>query len=257
MDQLVLTLDVDWAPDFIIDWVADKLIERHVKATWFVTHSSPAINRLREYPDLFELGIHPNFLSGSTHGETISEVLQYCLGVVPDATSVRVHGLAWSSQILEAVMKAGIKVDVSLFVPYAPCLSPIDFRYSGSSIVRIPFFWEDDFELEKSLPCWQLEPLLRVSSGLKVFNFHPVHIFLNSKSMTKYNELRLRVSNLRDMTRKIAENYIMEQDGVRTSFETLVEYISRNQNSINISGIYRLWKNSGRLVNVNSCSRST
>ncbi|HEY8645027.1 MAG TPA: hypothetical protein VIL77_04030 [Gaiellaceae bacterium] len=63
-----LTLDVDWCPDSAIDDVAELLIERDVPATWLVTHTSPAIDRLRLRADLFELGIHPNFLPGSTHG---------------------------------------------------------------------------------------------------------------------------------------------------------------------------------------------
>ena len=86
---LVLSFDIDWAPDFAIDAVAQKLISRSVKATWFVTHLSPAISRLAERPDLFELGIHPNFLPGSDHGGSPAEVLAFMNTLVPNAVSVR------------------------------------------------------------------------------------------------------------------------------------------------------------------------
>ena len=83
--MIAITLDVDWAPDHAIDAVAGHLIERDVRATWFVTHASPAIDRLRDRPDLFELGIHPNFAPGSTQGETPDAVLDHCMAIVPEA----------------------------------------------------------------------------------------------------------------------------------------------------------------------------
>ena len=53
MNAPVLTLDVDWAPDWVIDEVSAILVEKRVRATWFVTHGSPAIERLKDYPGLF------------------------------------------------------------------------------------------------------------------------------------------------------------------------------------------------------------
>ena len=91
--SLAITLDIDWAPDHVIDRIAAQLIDARVRATWFVTHQSPAIDRLRARPDLFELGIHPNFLNQSTHGETPAEVLAHCMALVPDARSMRTHSL--------------------------------------------------------------------------------------------------------------------------------------------------------------------
>ena len=61
----LLTFDTDWAPDYTIDYVSEKLEKAKIKSTWFITHDSPAIQRLVNNP-LFEVGIHPNFLSNST-----------------------------------------------------------------------------------------------------------------------------------------------------------------------------------------------
>lgn len=80
---VVLTFDIDWAPDFMIDFVAEGLTQRRVRATWFVTHASPAVEWLREHPDLFELGIHPNFAPGSTQGDSPEAVLRHCLRLEP------------------------------------------------------------------------------------------------------------------------------------------------------------------------------
>jgi peptidoglycan/xylan/chitin deacetylase (PgdA/CDA1 family) len=68
-NRVCVTLDVDWASDAMIDQTARILLEHEVPATWFITHASAAVDRLRDHPELFELGIHPNFLPGSTHGE--------------------------------------------------------------------------------------------------------------------------------------------------------------------------------------------
>ena len=55
-----ITLDVEWAPDFVIDAVANTLVSNGVKATWMVTRDSPAIRRLTRHDELFKRGIHPN-----------------------------------------------------------------------------------------------------------------------------------------------------------------------------------------------------
>lgn len=77
IDQFLITLDVDWAPDYMVDYVASILISHRVKATWFVTHESLSVWRLRKRNDLFELGVHPNFLTGSTHGNNSLDVLNH------------------------------------------------------------------------------------------------------------------------------------------------------------------------------------
>ena len=100
-DDVLVTLDVDWAPDCVIDAVAALLIDANVRATWFITHESPALDRLRQRPDLFELGIHPNFFPGSTHGTDPKEILRHCMSLVPEAKSIRTHGLYQSGQIFE------------------------------------------------------------------------------------------------------------------------------------------------------------
>lgn len=191
--MIAITLDIDWAPDIVIDRVANMLIERNVKATWFVTHASRAIDRLRKRPDLFELGIHPNFLPGSTHGDSPAKVLNHCLGIVPEAVSMRAHALSQSTPILAKVIETSkIKVDVSIFLPLMPGIRPFEYNWNGGKLIRVPFFWEDDFEIQKAEPQLALQSLLGIGNGLKVFNFHPVHVFLNSVSICYYNELRRR-----------------------------------------------------------------
>ena len=44
--MILITLDIDWAPDFIIKKVDEMLKERNIKSTWFVTHKSAHLKNL-------------------------------------------------------------------------------------------------------------------------------------------------------------------------------------------------------------------
>ena len=127
--KAAVTFDIDWAPDCAIDFAANLLAERGVKSTWFVTHLSPAVERLRSCPDLFELGIHPNFMPKSSHGVEPEQVLKTCMEFVPEAVSVRTHGLLQSGSLFDLVMSlTPVTFDVSLFHPRALQIEVIKYE---------------------------------------------------------------------------------------------------------------------------------
>jgi hypothetical protein len=188
--RTAVTLDVDWAPDYAIDFVAARLLRYGVAATWFVTHASDATERLRQRSDLFELGIHPNFLPGSTHGEQPADVLAHCMSLVPEARTMRTHGLVQSSALLGLVRASTpIAVDVSLFLPHARHLTTLHYPLEAGSLLRIPFIWEDDAEMYREQPDWRTASVARSADGLAVFCFHPIHVYLNSPDMQSYRTL--------------------------------------------------------------------
>ena len=63
-----------------------------------------------------------------------------------------------------------------------------------NGITRVPYVWEDDVHcLYQGLPQSEVEPIDLaddVSRELKVFDFHPIHIFLNTESMDRYERTR-------------------------------------------------------------------
>jgi hypothetical protein len=241
-DHIAVTLDVDWAPDFMIDFAAAILIEHRVRATWFITHRSPSLDRLRMHPDLFELAIHPNFFPGSTQGESPGAVLQYCMKLVPEAVSVRIHGLLQSTALLAQIMEqTPIMIDASLFLPRAPDLRPIEYHWAQRRLLRVPYFWEDDFEMERPTPCWQLEALLGNGPGLKVFDFHPVHVYLNSHSMEAYRRLKHDAPNLSDATLELAAEVAQTEAGTQTLFMELTRYLS-DTGALRMRDINDLWQ---------------
>jgi hypothetical protein len=244
MDDVVLTIDIDWAPDFTIDFVAEQLISRQVRATWFVTHMSPAVARLKQYPDLFELGIHPNFLSGSTHGDTPDAVLQHCITLVPEASSVRTHMLFQSTLLLQQILaQTRITTDVSLFLPGTPHIRPVEWLCRRRTLLRIPYFWADDFEMERNIPSWCLAPHLGVGKGLKVFAFHPIHVYLNSADLEIYQALKHRVSRISEASANDLNPYIQTGEGTCVLFKEVIAHLAADGRSACIQDIYNRWRN--------------
>jgi hypothetical protein len=228
MNELAVTLDIDWAPDFAIDFTAGLLKAARVPATWFVTHVSPAVDRLRAHPDIFELGLHPNFLPGSTHGASPEEVLDHCQALVPEARSIRTHCLVSSTPLLDLMItRAGLKTDVSLFAPRTPGLRPFEYYWRGQSFWRVPFFWEDDFEMERGSPCWTLDEYLELGAGLQVFNFHPIHVCLNSADMAPYGRLKQQAPQLAEASEETITGFVNPGVGTRSLFCALVDHLGR------------------------------
>ena len=223
MSLPVITLDVDWAPDFVIDEVASLLINDGVRATWFITHASPAIERLKDYPDLFELGIHPNFQPGSTHGSTPEEVLDHMGELVPSPSSVRTHALVQSTPLLAQMFRRfpSLKADLSLFLPHSTRCEFSLFAHGGSLVTRIPYIWEDDLEMDFPEQVWRLEGLDRCK-GLRVFDFHPIHIILNDPSMNSYIKLKSLGKPLRELGDSEVNQFRQTCDGPRSMFEDAI-----------------------------------
>lgn len=190
LSRLYLTLDVDWACDAVIDNCADIFIAHKVPATWFITHDSPVLERLREV-EYFELGIHPNFnflLNGDfRNGRCAEEVVDRLLAVVPEATSVRSHSMTQSSVLIDLFSRKGLTHESNHFIPEQAGLELKPWRH-WVDIVKVPYFWEDDVYClsPENTPISELV----YRQGLKVFDFHPIHVFLNSESMQRYDACR-------------------------------------------------------------------
>ena len=202
-DELVLTFDVDWAPDFILDDMRELLTANGVRATWFVTHASPAIDRLRRNPELFELAIHPNFSPTGSHGATPEEVIRHCMRLVPEAFSVRTHGLVQSTHLLWLIQREqAILADCSLYLPGQSHIQPFAQNGPGGPLLRLPYIWEDDFEFCAPDPTWTLDRLGVDRPGLKILDLHPIHVHLNSSGLEPYAEVKKLSPYLGSVTRE-------------------------------------------------------
>jgi hypothetical protein len=243
MNDIVITFDVDWAPDFVIRRVANILIEKEIKATWFITHDSPVIRELSEYSDLFEIGIHPNFMPETTQGKNYHEVMEYLMKIAPRAKSVRTHGLFQSSSIMKMMaVDFDLENDVSIYLREVPHIIPFEAYYEDKILTRIPYFWTEDGEMYKPEPSFLLRDKGMSLPGLKIFAFHPIHVYLNSRNMNNYNSLKHRC-DIRNCTEKEVEPCINEGVGTKSLLQELIRCICRFNGSKTISDIAIQWKN--------------
>ncbi len=189
-DKVFLTFDIDWANDDIIATAIDLVEQAGVAATWFVTHDTPLLKRLRSNSK-FELGIHPNFnflLHGDPrNGRTAVEVIDRLMSLVPEAKAVRSHCLTQGSLLLDMFKSVGLMYDCNDFIS---AHTKIELKpwLLWNGMVRAPHFWEDDvgclYGSHESID----DLVQRV--GLKIFDFHPIHVFLNTEHLDRYERTR-------------------------------------------------------------------
>lgn len=183
-NKVFLTMDIDWAIDPVIDFSVNLLEQHGCEATIFVTHDSPSVRSLMKNP-LFEVGIHPNFnelLNGECEHTAINQI-ENILEVTGPVKSVRSHSLFQSSHILDYFNVLGIKYDCNLYLPSEANLNLKPWHH-WNGIIRVPHFWEDDVNFLKEN---SISPSSLIQKKLlKVFDFHPIHVFLNTISLEHY-----------------------------------------------------------------------
>lgn len=186
MDKIFLTFDIDWAHDQVLEDAIDLVEQAGVAATWFVTHETPLLKRLRANPE-FELGLHPNFnfllQSDYRNGSNVEEVVDRLLHIVPEAVSIRTHSLIVSSPLLAMFKKKGLTHDSSLFIPASSGLILKPF-IDSLQMIRCPYVFGDYSS------CMEDVGKKDSFNMLRIFNFHPIHVFLNTKSLNCYEKAR-------------------------------------------------------------------
>src|SRR5262245_37809023 len=116
-----MTTDIDWASEYCICELRSILEGFGVRPTVFVTHRSVEIDRW----ELAELGIHPNFLPGSTHGLSVPDVIDHVLQIVPSAKTFRSHCFFDNTHVTRAIRERGILYDSNLCLHLQPNIVPL------------------------------------------------------------------------------------------------------------------------------------
>ena len=198
-----LTFDIDWAPDASIDEIRKIINPLGIKATFFVTHSSDILKDLIK--DGHEIGIHPNFLTGSSHGDKPEKVIEFLLNIAPNARALRTHALVQSSPLLNTIYSnfPQLEYDFSIFMYGFPLIKKFEWQFEGTKFARINYNWEDDAAFFQSEFNWN-KPFF--PGSLNIYDFHPIHIHLNSSDNSSYNLLKKSYTSLSSIDgRKIAE----------------------------------------------------
>lgn len=182
----VLTGDQDWAPPWALDRQVSIAHEAGVPLHLFVTNDAPLV---REPSPGLTLGIHPNFLPGSSHGKDTAQVVEHCMALVPGAKTARMHSYAECTPWLIALARAGIRADSNTCTMLQPGLVPL-LQIVG--LLRFPVFLEDDVLLRWAGCPPPLDALVEHlhRPGLKLLDFHPSLVGLNARSADDYARRR-------------------------------------------------------------------
>jgi len=135
-----------------------------------------------------ELGIHPNFndLLNSKSRDNNKEIVHKINDIVHHAVSLRSHSLTQSERLLDLFADFGFTHISNLFVPY--CSSVITAPYNlWRELVIVPHQFQDNVEMKMNLSSFREQ---NFKSGFHVFDFHPIHVFLNTESLNRYELTR-------------------------------------------------------------------
>ena len=224
--RYALTFDIDWAPDFAILYCLNLLDDARCKATFFATHSTSLnqeiVNRGHD------LGIHPNFLPNSSQGASVQAIISECLSYAPNAWCIRTHALVQSSPLLHEIFSKfpQLKLDVSLFMHRSTFSHKVKWEFDSVTFDRLLYNWEDDAQFasynEANFP--------ELFFGeLTVFDFHPIHVFLNSTDGSEYRNLKLEQPNLplSSLTKQIVEKHVNPNLGTQSYLKEVLSSKNR------------------------------
>lgn len=188
LEKLIcLTFDIDWATDPVLEYTLGILEEYQVKATFFVTHETELLKEFRLKG--MELGIHPSFLPflNGTSKRDIPALIGDLKEIVPDAISARSHCLIPGSPITKGFSDNGIQYELNTLI--YPRAGGVYLPWKRNDVWQIPFLFEDDVYI--SDPAEDRYFMFDNDfTMIKVLNFHPIHVFLNTKRIEDYQRAK-------------------------------------------------------------------
>lgn len=217
-----ITFDIDWAPDFAIQFCLDLLDKYQLKGTFFATHHTH-MNREIELRG-HTLGIHPNFLPNSSQGDTVAKIIEQCLNYSPNAWCMRTHALVQSSPLLYEIFKEfpQLTLDASLFMHRSLYAHKCEWQFDDVRFERLLYNWEDDAEFGKQ----RFDENAGLHFGqLTVYDFHPIHVYLNSSDGSEYQQLKSVHAGqpLFTVDADSACQFVNQRTGVQTFFKRVLE----------------------------------
>ncbi len=210
-------MDTDWCHEEVLQYALKLFRENNLPCTVFATGHYASLT-LHSSAEL-EIGLHPNFNETTIAGYegTLRALRQH----YPHAEGVSCHAMTSSTPLLNLVKQYGFTYDRNLLCYKIPKIAA--FRhYNG--LWRLPVFWEDDiwFTVEAGVPFD--ESLLAHEDFRYIFNFHPIHLYLNTESTAHYQAFK----PLQHQPEALA-NYVGMGYGARSYFLELVSHIKKEK----------------------------
>lgn len=218
MNDWLLTMDTDWAPAWVRQALWRLLEPYPVRATVFAT------GRLDEALPGYEICPHPN-LAGKPHDRASlrDEIARVMEQVRPSGRGLRNHGTISPPELEDACGDLGLEWLSNTAALRRAGLAPV----RGRLLYDLPIFFTDG--------SWAASPDYDLTTpGLKVFLFHPIHVFLNTCSPAHYqlakqaNWDRAKLEGLVNRTRFGAADFLAQvlADHAHRFTQSLGEFVA-------------------------------
>ncbi len=215
-NTIFLSFDIDWVPEYMLELVANMVTGLDV--TFMHTHASEYSRKIKSE---FQSGIHPNIMKNSDQGNNIKEVISFFKKLEIDFSTSRFHRLYHGYSDLIELAKVGTKLDSSTLLFNGKNIIPV--YHADLDMILAPYFWEDGIYLSTkkylkgNIIDWE-------TRGLKIFDFHPLDIYLNSFSASHRNQFKNCISELQSTEEKIASKFINRSKfGIRDILRYILE----------------------------------
>lgn len=233
MTELIVTIDVDWACESAIEQTLDFFYKKGIKPTIFSTHNSRIIEDLIN--DI-EVGLHPYFAKDSSHGSTISEVVQHVMDLPHNIPAFRCHRFANCNLSNQAMLSAGMQISSNTCTD----LEILPSFKNRFGLLELPIFMEDGGYLLRNHPLKiskDLKNKIR-NKNIKAILIHPMHFVINTPNFKYMHDIKQSISRTEwnSLTaKKLSElswqgrgirNVITDIIGLSTKFSGLNELLN-------------------------------
>ena len=189
MSKLIVTIDLDWACEAAIEDTLDSLDALNILPTVFVTHRSP---RIEASLSKLNVGLHPYFDKNSSHGSSISQVVDHILELPHNLPAFRCHRFAICNSSRQAMAEAGMIISSNICTDLE-IVPPFSDRFG---MLEVPIFMEDGGYLwrKHSLDISQKFKEKIQSQGVKVITIHPMHFSINTPNFEYMYKIKQSMS---------------------------------------------------------------
>lgn len=212
---VAISLDMDWAASEVVEYALSFLHQYKIKATLFMTNKIDSSILFGQH----ELAIHPDFTTFNLEKHFIDSLNNY-----PKAKGVRSHSFFFSERLSPIYKKYKIKYESNVMMYKQKNIYPY---YISPTTLEIPLYFMDFFymEMEERNTSFRIDDLDLVSPGIKVFDFHPIHIFLNTSSLLIYDRAKKYYHRPEVLIKYRNSNSL----GIKDLYIELLEYINKNR----------------------------
>ena len=208
--MVVLTFDIDWAPDYMLEYLYKEISREDVKATFFLTHSSQMVKKIINN---YDFGIHPNITDLTKAKEQTLQIKK----LFPPTKKIRAHKLITNSQIMKIWSEMKFRIVSNYLMLGYRSISPIQLPFG---LKEVPIFFMDDLWVYGGMNTLDQEQIKEIadSKSIFVFDFHPVHIYMNTCELKTYDKIKNNMSD-----ENYVNNYRNKGFGCNSMLRTLID----------------------------------